>query len=141
MKKMILALATVLSFAIAAPAAQAATVDLTAVSNIATNIQASPVTQAAASLNASIGPVTLSTIDLSAISVANVATINMNVEQGDAGLANVVLLANDALNSSTARVDQASLTGNLTGPLDRSAVSGSALNALNLSAATITVKQ
>ena len=140
MKLRLLASALVLSLAAIAPA-NAATINIAAVANAQLNSQEEAATQAAATLNASLGPVTFSTIDLSATSVINVATMTADIDQTATGLGNLSLVASDQFNSSTNAVDQTALTANLTGAVGSSVISGASLNGLNIAAANVTVVQ
>ena len=140
MKLRLLASALVLSLAAIAPA-NAATINIAAVANAQLNSQEEAATQAAATLNASLGPVTFSTIDLSATSVINVATMTADIDQTATGLGNLSLVASDQFNSSTNAVDQTALTANLTGAVGSSVIKGASLNGLNIAAANVTVVQ
>jgi hypothetical protein len=137
------ALATVASLGLASMPASAATINLSGVQAANVNASADDVDQTAVALNANIGQVVDSVVDVAATAANNVATIDVDVDQSATGLvsgnASLVQVAN--VNAQLDDVDQIAVAGNLSGRLNNTALNVGATAANNVaSAAVITVQ-
>lgn len=137
------ALATVASLGLASMPASAATINLSGVQAANVNASADDVDQTAVALNANIGQVVDSVVDVAATAANNVATIDVDVDQSASGLvsgnASLVQVAN--VNAQLDDVDQVAVAGNLSGRLNNTALNVGATAANNVaSAAVITVQ-
>ncbi|MBP6924241.1 MAG: hypothetical protein KBB78_01610 [Candidatus Pacebacteria bacterium] len=134
----IAALTAIATLGLASAPSMAATINLSGVQATNVNASASDVDQAAVALNANIGSVVDSIVDVAATAANNVATIDVSTTQDADGIVsgNASLVVATNLNLSLDPVNQLAAAGNLSGSLDNTALSVGATAANNVASAT-----
>lgn len=129
------------AFAMIAGAANAATaINLTAANDQTANIRQGTTEQLAGALDINVGEVELSNVDFSATNLLNADVASFDIDQESWG-ANLSGINSQTLNLSLGPVTQVALVGVGSGMVDRSNISGAAMNAVNLKSVDIKVKQ
>ncbi len=132
--------AAVLAVAAAPLAAQAAVVNLTAVTQGSQNNQTAPVTQLGAAVDINVGNIVSSNIDTTVTNLSNSALDKVDVDQS-ASLLNGALVAQASVNNSFAPVVQAGLAVTGEGGVNLSNVTTGVLQSNNLaSKATVIIQ-
>lgn len=132
--------AALLAVAAAPLGAQAAVVNLTAVTQGTVNTQAAAVGQTGAAIDINVGNVLSSNVDTSVTQLSNADLDKVNVDQS-ASLLNGALVAQATVNNSLAPVTQGALAVTGEGGVTLSNVTTGALNANNLaSKATVIIQ-
>jgi hypothetical protein len=137
-------LAAVAALAVVAMPASAATINLSGVQAANVNASGDDVNQAAVAVNANIGSVVGSTVDVAATVANNVATIDVETRQDASGAlsGNGSLVSAGNLNVSFDPVEQLAAAGNLSGALTRTTLDVGATAANNVaSTAVVTVQK
>ena len=137
-----LALTAAAAFGIASVSAQAATINISGVSAVNGNVSNESVDQAAVALNANIGSVVDSVVDVNATAANNVATTEVDTTQIATGLSgNLSLVSAGNLNVSVDSVNQLAVAGNLSGNLHNTSLNVGGTAANNVASATVITVQ
>lgn len=124
--------------------ASAATINLSGVQAANVNASAEDVNQGAVAVNANIGGVVDSIVDVAATAANNVATIEVETRQDGTGAlsGNLSLVSASNVNVSLDQVNQLAVAGNLSGGLDNTALDVGATAANNVASTTeITIQR
>ena len=136
-------LTAIAALAAVAMPASASTINLSGVQAANVNASADDVSQAAVAVNANIGRVVDSIVDVSATAANNVATIDVSTTQdADGALSgNLSLVSASNLNLSLDPVNQLAVAGNLSGALRNTALDVGATAANNVASSTVMTVQ
>lgn len=136
-------LVAVAAIAAAAVPASASTINLSGVQATNVNASAEDVNQGAVALNANLGSVVDSIVDVSATAANNVASIEVDTTQDADGVlsGNLSLVSAGNLNLSLDQVNQVAVAGNLSGNLQNTALDVGATAANNVATATVITVQ
>ena len=139
-----IALTAVAALGLASTPAFAATINLSGVNAVNTNVSADTVDQTAVALNANLGSVVDSVVGVSGTVASNVANTEVNTKQIATGAisGNASVVSSLDMNLQLASVTQGALAGNLSGNLQNSTLNVDATAASNIvSKAVITVQK